>query len=85
VTLFEIKPLKYAFLFPLIYAGVYQRRFRHFKAKRVVIRGEALPVQFNGEFLGDRDRVEFRVLPQAIRMVTPNTRGGAKRFRKPLS
>ena len=85
VTLFELKPVKYAFLFPLIYLGVYRRDLRHFKAKRVVVRGEALPIQFNGEFLGDRDRVEFRVLPQAIRMVTPNTRRGVKRFRKPLS
>lgn len=82
VTLFELGPLKYAALFPLIYFGLYQRRLRHFKAKRVVIQGRAMPIQFNGEFLGDRDRIEFRVLPQAIRMLTPDTRGGAKRFLK---
>lgn len=81
VTLFEIGPLKYALLFPLIYLGFYQRRLRHFKARRVVISGKDLPIQFNGEFLGDRDRVEFRVLPKAIRMVVPPTRRAAKRFR----
>ncbi|MCK7524046.1 MAG: hypothetical protein MZV64_43675 [Ignavibacteriales bacterium] len=47
VTLFELRPIKYAFLFPLIYFGVYQRRLRHFKARSVVIsgRGPAHPVQ----------------------------------------
>lgn len=81
ITLFEMGPVKYSFLFPLIYLGLYQRRLRHFKARRVVISGQALPIQFNGEFLGDRDRLEFRVLPRAIRMVTPATRRGGKHFR----
>ena len=84
ITLFELKPLRYVLLFPFIYFGLYRRRLRHFKARKVVIQGPALPIQFNGEFLGDRDRVEFRVLPRAIRMVTPATRGGRKRFQKPL-
>jgi diacylglycerol kinase family enzyme len=82
ITLFEMGPLKYAFLFPLIYFGIYQRRLRHFKAKRVAISGSNLPIQFNGEFLGDRDRVEFRVLPRAIRMVCPPTRRAGKRFQR---
>jgi diacylglycerol kinase (ATP) len=85
VTLFEMGPLKYALLFPLIYFGIYQRRLRHFKAKRVVIRGHGLPIQFNGEFLGNLDRVEFRVLPRAIRMVCPPTRRARKRFRRSSS
>jgi diacylglycerol kinase family enzyme len=80
ITLFELKPLKYALLFPLIYAGLYQRRMRHYKAKKAVFTGEAMPVQFNGEVLGDRDRVEFRVLPQAIRMVIPPTRRARRHF-----
>lgn len=82
ITLFEMGPLKYSLLFPLIYFGVYQRRLRHFKARRVVINGRDLPIQFNGEFLGDRDRLEFRILPQAIRMVTPATRRAGKHFAK---
>ena len=83
ITLFEMGPVKYSFLFPLIYLGLWQRRMRHFKARRVVIRGHALPLQFNGEYLGERDRLEFRVLPRAVRMVTPATRRGRKYFRKP--
>ncbi|HSA96985.1 MAG TPA: hypothetical protein VLJ16_13105, partial [Acidobacteriota bacterium] len=83
VTLFELKPVKYAFLFPLIYFGLYQRKMRHFKAKRVVISGRDLPLQYNGEVLSDRDRVEFRVLPKAIRMVTPPTRRAGRYFQKP--
>ena len=83
ITLFEMKPLKYAMMFPLIYFGLYQRRLRHFKARRVVISGRGLPIQFNGEVLGFRDRIEFRVLPLAIRMVVPPTRRAARAFRKP--
>jgi diacylglycerol kinase (ATP) len=82
VTLFEITPIKYALLFPFIYFGLYQRRFRHFKAKRVVISGRAMPIQFNGEVLGFRDRIEYRVLPRAIRMVVPPTRRALKSFEK---
>ncbi len=80
VTLFELSPAKYVLLFPLIYFGLYQRRLRHFKAKRLIIRGRDLPVQFNGEVIGDRDTVEFRVLPRAIRMLCPPTRRARKRF-----
>jgi diacylglycerol kinase (ATP) len=80
VTLFEITPLKYAVVFPLIYFGLYQRRFRHFKAKRVVITGQDMPIQFNGEVLGFRDRIEYRVLPRAIRMVVPATRRALRSF-----
>jgi len=83
VTLFELSPVKYVLLFPLIYFGLYQRRLRHFKAKRVVIRGRGLPVQFNGEVIGDRDTVDFRVLPRAIRMLCPPTRRARKRFQRP--
>jgi len=83
VTLFEMGPVKYSVLFPLIYYGIYQRRLRHYKAKRVVIQGRDLPLQFNGEFLGERDRLEFRVLPLSIRMVVPPTRRAGRHFRKP--
>jgi diacylglycerol kinase (ATP) len=82
VTLFELKPLKYALLFPFIYVGLAQRRMRHYKAKRIVISGRDLPIQFNGEVLGDRDRVEIRVLPKAVRMVIPPTRKAARHFEK---
>jgi diacylglycerol kinase family enzyme len=80
ITLYELGPFKYTLLFPLIYLGFYQRRLRHFKAKRAVITGRELPVQYNGEFIGNRDRVEFRVLAKAIRMICPPGKKGSKRF-----
>jgi diacylglycerol kinase family enzyme len=83
ITLFELKPLKYALLFPFIYFGLAQRTMRHFKAKRVIFSGTVMPVQFNGEVLGERERIEFRVLPRAIRMVVPPTRRAARHFAKP--
>ncbi len=83
VTLFEVGPIKYALLFPLIYLGLFQRRQRHFKAKKVVIKGHDLPIQVNGEFLGSRDRYEFKVLPQAIRIVCPRGKRGRKKFVRP--
>jgi diacylglycerol kinase family enzyme len=83
VTLFELSPAKYVLLFPLIYAGLYQRRLRHFKAKRVVIKGRDLPLQYNGEFLGDRDRLEFRILPKAIRILCPPGKRGRRKFQNP--
>jgi len=80
ITLFEVGPVKYTLLFPLIYFGLYPRRHRHFKARRVVVMGREMPVQFNGEYLGPRDRVEFRVLPRAIRILCPRGRRGLKKF-----
>ena len=83
ITLFELGPVKYSLLFPFIYFGFFQRRQRHFKARRAVVTGRELPVQYNGEYLGDRNRVEFRVLPQAIRMICPPGRRGRRRFERP--
>jgi diacylglycerol kinase (ATP) len=82
VTLFEMGPLKYSVVFPLIFFGLYQRRLRHFKAKRVVIHGRGMPMQFNGEFIGNRDRLEYRILPRAVRLVIPPTRRAGKHFCK---
>jgi diacylglycerol kinase (ATP) len=83
VTLFEVRPVKYVMLFPLIYFGIYPKRQRHFKAKRVVINGHDLPIQYNGEVMASRDRIEFRVVPQAIRVICPPGRRGRKKFINP--
>jgi diacylglycerol kinase (ATP) len=83
ITLFELGPLKYALLFPLIYFGLYPGKRRHFKARRVVVRGQGLPVQYNGEFLGNRDVLEFKVLPKAMRIVCPPGKRGRKKFLNP--
>ncbi|UCC38213.1 MAG: hypothetical protein JSV96_10180 [Candidatus Aminicenantes bacterium] len=69
ITLFETSGLKYLLCFPLIYFGFYQRTQRHFKAKKMIIRGHNLPVQYNGEFLGSKDRIEFKVLPRALKVI----------------
>jgi diacylglycerol kinase (ATP) len=71
VTFFEMSGRKYALLLPLLYFGIYQRRQKHYKARRLVLRGKDLPVQYHGELLGVRDRVEARVLPRAIRAICP--------------
>jgi len=68
VTLWEMGPVGFLLAFPLLYLGLFQRTQRHFKARKVVIRGKALPVQYNGEVLGELDEVTFRVLPKALRI-----------------
>lgn len=73
VTLFETTGLKYLFNFPLIYFGLLQRRQKHFKVKKIIIQGKNLPVQYNGEFLGVRDRIEFKVKPRALKIICPKT------------
>ncbi len=71
ITFFDMRPRRYALLLPLTYFGLTQRRLRHFKAKRLVLRGKDLPVQYHGDFLGVRDRVEVKVVPQAIQIIAP--------------
>jgi len=71
ITFFEISGGKYLLFFPLIYFGIFQKTQKHFKAKKMIIRGKNLPVQYNGEFLGIKDRIEVKVLPQAIKIIIP--------------
>ena len=70
ITLFETSGVKYFLLFPLIYFGFYQRSQKHFKAKQMIIRGKRLPVQYNGEFLAERNEVQVEVLPKALSIIT---------------
>lgn len=71
VTLFDDRAYSYLFYFPLIYFGRYQRILKHYKVERIIIRGKGLHIQYNGEALGPRDRVELKVLPQALRVIGP--------------
>jgi len=71
ITFFEMSGWRYALLLPLTYFGLSQRRLKNFKAKKLVLRGKDLPVQYHGEYLGTRDRVEVKVIPQAIRVIAP--------------
>lgn len=71
VTFFEISGLKYLLFFPSIYFGLFQKTQRHFKAKRIIIRGHNLPVQCNGEVVGIKDEVTIKILPQALKIIRP--------------
>lgn len=75
ITLLVISGLKYFLLFPLIYFGLFQKRQKHFKARRMIVRGQDLPVQYNGEPLGIKDSFEFKVLPRALKLICPAKRG----------
>lgn len=69
ITLVETKPAEYLINFAWLYLGLFQRTQRHFKARKLIIRGKALPVQYNGEVLGELDEVTFRVLPKSLRII----------------
>ena len=71
ITLFEINGIQYLFLFPFIYLGLLQRTQKHFKAKHMIVRGNELPVQYNGEFLGIKDEIELKILPRALKIIIP--------------
>ena len=71
ITFFEMSGFKYALLLPLIFFGLHQRRQRHFKAKKLILRGKNLPIQYHGEYLDTKDKVEIRVLPRVFRVISP--------------
>lgn len=80
INIFEISPFFYILFFPFIYFGVYQKTFgRHYKARRAVISGKDIHIQINGEYIGCRDEVIYRVVPRALNMIMPDTRK-ARRF-----
>ncbi len=71
ITLFDIRAYSYLLYFPLIYLGHYQKILKHFKAKRIIVRGKELHVQYNGEALETRDEIEMNILPKALRVFVP--------------
>ncbi len=71
VTVFDIRAYNYLLNFPLIYLGHYQRFLKHFKARQVVIQGDMLHAQYNGETLPPCRRLEIKVLPGALRVIRP--------------
>lgn len=79
VTLFKMSGLKYMLIFPLIYFGLYQLRQKHFKAKKMVIRGKSLPLQYNGEFLGVKDEFELKVVPRALKVICSPKKSSGQR------
>jgi diacylglycerol kinase family enzyme len=71
ITLFETSPLQFAINFPRIYFGTFQKTQRHYKAKRILIRGQNLHIQYHGELLGIKDEIEINVLPKALKVIAP--------------
>ncbi|MBM3311182.1 MAG: hypothetical protein FJY80_06715 [Candidatus Aminicenantes bacterium] len=74
VTLFNVRAYTYLLNLPLIYFGVFQKILRHFKVKKIVLRGRGLHLQYNGEMIETRDKVEMTVLPRALRVICPKKR-----------
>jgi len=74
VTIFDIRSLTYFLYFPLIYLGIYQKLLKHYKVRRVILRGEGIHVQYNGEATELREEIEMRVLPRALRIIGPRIR-----------
>ena len=71
ITFFELSGIKYFVHFPRIYFGTFQKTQKHYKAKNIILRGKDLPIQYNGELLGLKDRIEMKVLPRAIKVICP--------------
>jgi diacylglycerol kinase family enzyme len=71
ITFFETGWLKTLLVAPLIYFGLYQRTQRHFKARRMTLKGRNLPIQYHGELLGVQDKVEVKALPQVVKAICP--------------
>ncbi|MFW6123642.1 MAG: diacylglycerol/lipid kinase family protein [Acidobacteriota bacterium] len=71
MTFFEISNLRFLFFFPYIFFGIFQKTQKHFKAKKIIIKGNRLPVQYNGELLGKTNTVRIDILPKALKVITP--------------
>ena len=71
ITFFEISSSKFLLYFPSIYFGTFQKTQKHFKAKRIILKGNNLPVQYNGELLGKRDTVDLKILPRVLKIISP--------------
>jgi len=83
VTFFDIRAYSYILYFPLIYSGYYQKILKHFKVKKIRVRGKDLSIQYNGEIMPTRDEIELTVLPKALRVIGP--RRHVKSRRKKLT
>ncbi len=71
IVLFEMRGLTYMIFFPLIFFGLLQRKQRHYKAKKVLFKGNNLMMQYHGEVWGIKDRIEVKVLPRALQIIVP--------------
>ena len=78
VTVFDIRALTYVWYFPLIYLGIYQKLLKHYKVRRIEIRGGDLHAQYNGEAIEKRESFEMNVIHKALRVIGPRTADKAR-------
>ncbi|MBN1938725.1 MAG: hypothetical protein JW843_04005 [Candidatus Aminicenantes bacterium] len=71
VTIFDIRAMTYVWYFPLIYLGVYQKLLKHYKVRRIILKGERMFAQYNGEAIEERNEIEMKVIHKAIRVIRP--------------
>ena len=71
ITFFEITPARYLFALPRIYFGTFQKKLKHFKAKKAVFKGSDLHIQYHGEYLGARDKISLTIMPRALTVFVP--------------
>jgi len=71
ITFFEITPAQALFAAPRIYFGTFQKKLKHFKAKKAVFKGTDLHVQYHGEHLGIKDKITLTIMPRALTVFTP--------------
>jgi len=71
ITFLDLSGLEFILIFPLIYSGYFQKTQKHFKARKMIIRGRGLHIQYHGEYLGVKDKAEVEVLPKAIKIISP--------------
>ena len=71
ITLFQLSGWQYLFTFPLNYLGILQKYQKHFKAKKIHLQGQNLPLQYNGEPFTYCQDIRFEVLPRALKVICP--------------
>jgi diacylglycerol kinase family enzyme len=71
ITFFETGWFKFFLCFPLNYFGHLQRTQKHFKAKKMIIRGDHIPLQYNGEYLEAEGEITIKVRPRALKIISP--------------
>ncbi|MFW6160521.1 MAG: diacylglycerol/lipid kinase family protein [Acidobacteriota bacterium] len=71
ITLFEFSGWQYLLSFPLNFLGIIQISQKHYKTKKISIKGKDLAVQYNGEPFGIRQEVTLEVIPKALTVICP--------------
>ena len=71
ITFFETSWFKFSICFPLNYLGLLQRTQKHFKAKKMIVRANHIPLQYNGEYFEAKGEITIKVQPRALKIIGP--------------